>query len=119
MTSMIDVVFLLLIFFMVTANFSERENELRSTLATEGAGSESVLEPQIVDVGSGTGGRATFRIGDNAVGSRDELAAILELLPKEPGVIIRVSGDAPVWAAAAALQAAQSAGFDKRTYVPG
>ena len=118
MTSMIDVVFLLLIFFMVTANFSDREKELRSTLATEGPGAETVLEPQIVDVSADGAGGAVFRIGGNAVSTRGELVAVLELLPKAPGVIVRVESGAPVWAAAAALQAADRAGFEKRTYVP-
>ena len=118
MTSMIDVVCLLLVFFMVTSSFSERESKLPSALATEGAGAAAALEPQIVDVVGGDPAGAVFRVGTNAVGSRGELEAILALLPKAPGLVIRVSPEAPVWAAAAALQAASNAGFEKRTYVP-
>lgn len=119
MTSMIDVVFLLLIFFMVTTNFAEPERELPAALATQGTGGPApTLEPQVVRVEAGPNGAAVFRIGVHTTGSRDGLTAVLATLPKEPGVIVRVADTAPVWAAAAAMQAVVDAGFEKRTYVP-
>ncbi len=42
---------------------------------------------------------------------------MLSELPKEAGVFLRVNDDAPVWAAAAALQACHDAGYEKLTYV--
>ena len=118
MTSMIDVVFLLLIFFMITATFV-RERELRSTLEAdrEGAGQASDLTPQVVEVEL-RGGEASYRIGARVMRTQAELTEILGALPKEGGVFVRVHGSAPWGAAAAALQAAQDAGFMKRTYVP-
>ncbi|TVQ60641.1 MAG: biopolymer transporter ExbD [Phycisphaerales bacterium] len=118
MTSMIDVVFLLLIFFMITATFV-RERELRSTLdaVREGAGSAADLSPQIVEVEL-RNGRSAYRIGARIMRTQEELFGVLTELPKEGGVFIRVHGDAPWGAAAGALQAAQDAGFLKRTYVP-
>lgn len=118
MTSMIDVVFLLLIFFLVTANFSEREDRLASTIQSERTGSAvQDLQPQIVSVEL-SGGRVVFRIGERAVETGPALRALLEQLPKEAGVAVKVDDRVPIQAAATALQAAHDAGFTKRTYVP-
>lgn len=117
MTSMIDVVFLLLIFFLVTSDFSLQESELRSSLQTESSGGvPSDLQPQIVDIDI-IGGRPTFLIGELATSDRGELVALLRRLPKDQGVAIRASERVPVAAAAAALQAAADAGFQKRSYI--
>lgn len=118
MTSMIDVVFLLLIFFLVTANFSEREDRLESTIQSDRTGAAvQDLQPQIVSVEM-AGSRVVFRIGERAVQTGDALRALLEQLPKEAGVAVKVSDQVPIQAAATALQAAHDAGFAKRTYVP-
>lgn len=119
MTSMIDVVFLLLIFFMVTADFAEPEDRLGAGLAAEGEGGVAVedLQPQIVDVVR-VNGRDLFRIGAREADSRATLESILADLPKDPGIVVRGSDSASVDAAAAALQAAVNAGFTKRSYLP-
>lgn len=119
LTSLIDVVFLLLVFFMVTATISARESELNSALQIDrqAAGSPADLLPQIVNVEI-IEGRPAFRIGQQIVRQRDDLTALLRQLPKEGGVFIKVSGEVPVAAAAAALQAAKDAGFAKVNYVP-
>jgi biopolymer transport protein ExbD len=118
MTSMIDVVFLLLIFFMVTATFASPEDELSAGLQAEGRGAATEdLQPQIVDVRL-RNGRTVYEIGAHSARTRAELTAVLRRLPTEPGVIIRVAGDVPVAAPATAMQAAADAGFRKRTYVP-
>lgn len=120
MTSLIDVVFLLLIYFMVTASMTAREGDLSSALRAqrEGGGSAADLQPQIVDVQRSDGGAVQFRIGEHIADSRQGLTAILAQLQAEHGVFIRVAGDVPVDAAAAAMQAAKDAGFQKVTYVP-
>ena len=54
MTSMIDVVFLLLIFFLVTTTFIRPEREIRSMIQVkqkQASQSSSNLEPAIVEVG--------------------------------------------------------------------
>jgi len=118
MTSMIDVVFLLLIFFMVTASFSAPESRLAAGLQAEGKGARTQdLQPQIVDVKRQGLGPA-FVIGSHAVRTRAELVAVLSRLPKDQGVIVKGHGDVPVSAVAAAMQAASDAGFTKRSYVP-
>ncbi len=118
MTSLIDVVFLLLIYFMLTLSFSVRESDLGSALQTERRGGTSTdLQPQIVHVEM-LDGRAVFRVAEQVFTTRGELTALLEKLPKERGVFVRVSNLPPVGAAAAALQACKDAGFRKVTYVP-
>jgi biopolymer transport protein ExbD len=118
LTSMIDVVFLLLIFFLVTANFSEREDRVSSTIQSERAGAgPSQLQPQVVAVEL-VSGRVGFRIGERVVFTGAALRAILDQLPKDAGVAIKVDDRVPIQAAATAMQAAHDAGFVKRSYVP-
>lgn len=117
MTSMIDVVFLLLIFFMVTASFSADEDTLSSALATEGGASAGALQPQVVRIRNNTG-VTVYEIGAHRLRSVNSLRNLLGVLPKEQGVVFRVSDEVPIADAASALQAAHDAGFVKRSYVP-
>lgn len=117
MTSMIDVVFLLLIFFLVTSSFTPPESRLSASPAAEGQGAPSDLAPQVIDV-IVIAGVDTFVLADHTTTDPLELVALLEPLPREPGVAVRVADDARVASAAAALQAAADAGFETRSYVP-
>lgn len=119
LTSLIDVVFLLLIFFMLTSAYVMNESRLSSALQMErsASGRAADLQPQIVHVEQREG-RATFRLGERIVASQAELTSLLASLPKEGGVFVRVSDAAPVEGAAAALQAARDAGFIRVSYVP-
>ena len=118
MTSMIDVVFLLLIFFLVTSSFAPDEGRIDSALQTEGSGvATSDLQPQVVHV-ERSGAVVMYRVGQRTTTSAQELTSILRQLPREAGVAVRVSGEVPVGAAARAMQAAHDAGFEKRSYVP-
>jgi biopolymer transport protein ExbD len=117
MTSMIDVVFLLLIFFMVTATFSADEDALSAALGAEGAGTPSALQPQVVRVRSGEGG-TVYELGSHRIRSPASLRNLLGALPKEQGVVFLVSDTVPIADAASAMQAAFDAGFVKRSYVP-
>jgi len=119
MTPMIDVVFLLLIYFLVTATLTPSESQLASALQAErqGAGSLADLQPQVIRVEM-IDGRVGYRIGSRVVRSGAELLDLLVRLPTEGGVFIRVADDVPVSAPAAAIQAAKDAGFRKVSYVP-
>ncbi|MBO6513347.1 MAG: biopolymer transporter ExbD [Phycisphaerales bacterium] len=120
LTSMIDVVFLLLVYFLVTSNFAQPERDISSAVQTEGGGVQvSELQPQVIDIRKGSGGGVVFVIGSHSVGSKEALASVLSSLPKEPGVAIRAARDVPISAVAAAMQASQDAGFVRRSYVPG
>lgn len=116
--SLIDVVFLLLIYFLITSDFSQQERRLPSAVQTEGGGVRSVeLQPQIVEISTDDQG-VRFTIGQVMVRDKTGLTRVLERLPREPGVAIRSTPEAPISAIAAALQAAKDAGFEKRSYVP-
>jgi len=119
MTAMIDVVFLLLIFFMVTVSASPPEAELSSTLnpQSENQGAGAVLQPQIISV-ERAGDGVVYRLGSHVLTNRTDLARLLRELPKASGVVVRVANDVPVEAAAGALQVCKDTGFTKVSYVP-
>ncbi len=117
MTSMIDATFLLLSYFIFTTAVGEQESQLvaHAAEARVGIGAEA-MSPQIVDVDADAGG-AFFRIGARETRTRDDLAAVLRQLPHELGVVVRVHDRSDVAAVAAAMQAAQDAGFTEVSYV--
>mgnify|MGYP003631772005 FL=1 len=118
LTSMIDVVFLLLVYFLVTSSFAQPERDLPSSVQTDGGGiRSSELQPQIVVIEL-NGDGAVYRVGSNSVGSQDELTQLLRSLPKEPGVAVKAQRDVPIRFIAVAMQASQDAGFTRRSYVP-
>jgi biopolymer transport protein ExbD len=121
MTSMIDVVFLLLIFFMTTSAFIETERNLDSAIEVRNRSaseSQSNQEPAIVEIVE-SGGRHVFKVGAREMTSEAELQELLAQFPdKLQGAFVRVSDTAPFHMAAAAIQAAKSAGFTIVTYVP-
>jgi len=117
-TSMIDVIFLLLIFFMATTSFSKPESRLAPGLREEHAtGRASDLQPQIIDV-TRAAGADVFRLGQRAFADKASLTAALRELPKDPGVFVRGADSATVASIAVALQACRDAGFTRVSYVP-
>lgn len=120
MTSMIDVVFLLLIFFMVTSSFHKPERELDPAIKLQRAAAKqaSDLAPAIVDVTRGDDG-FVYRLGSRQLHSAAELTEILRQFDnKLDGAIVRVSDDAPFEMAATAIQSCKTAGFALVSYVP-
>lgn len=118
MTPLIDVVFLLLIYFMVTSSMTPSESRLSSALQTESkSGRAADLQPQVVLVDV-VDGAVVFIMGERVMRTKRELTQLLVQLPKESGVFVKVEGRAPVRATAAALQACKDAGFSRVTYVP-
>jgi len=119
LTSMIDAVFLLLAYFLLTTTMIRPEDRLTPNLAVERAvvGEASDFEPQVVEVVI-VGDGPRYRLGGRLFEARDALTETLRDLPKEAGLLVRVADDAPVGFAAAALQAGRDAGFEQVTYVP-
>jgi biopolymer transport protein ExbD len=120
LASMIDVTFLLLIYFMVTMVIQPQEDRLSPTLQTEsaeGASSENDFQTQIVDVLL-LDGEPTYRIGGRDCRDRASLQAVLDPLPKSVGVFVKVNAGVPVGFAVTAIQVARDAGFEQVTYVP-
>ena len=119
MSSMIDVTFLLLIYFIVTTVFTPPEDQLTPALKVEDGASMSQqdLEPQIVQVEL-IEQIPVYTIGGHVCRDRKALSKVLQNLPTDPGLIIKVRSDIPIGFAVAAIQVARDANFKKVTYVP-
>jgi len=118
-TPMIDVIFLLLIYFLLSTSYSPPEAELVPSLQSQRveSGSAADLQPQIIEVDIFQG-EPGFRIGGRILRTKEDLRALLEELPSEGGVFIEGADRVTVRWAAAAIQASRDAGFEKVTYVP-
>ncbi len=119
MTSMIDVVFLLLIFFITTTSFVRTERDLDSAIRVESSSAAAAdLQPTVVDVvRSGTG--YVYRLGQRELDDPQELGQLLvQFDNKMEGAFVRVSDGAPFRMAAAAVQACKTAGFATVSYIP-
>jgi len=120
LASMIDVVFLLLIFFLFSSIITPSESQLTPNIQTQSGHSANKgfdFAPQVVSVEL-IDGRPAYRIGSRLMASRDELQAMLSNLPRELGVFVRVDDAVPVGFAVGAIQVCRDAGFEKVTYVP-
>ena len=120
LASMIDVTFLLLVYFIVSTVMARPEDQLTSAIQTrdsDSAGSEIDYQPQVVEVVA-IEGVPSYVIGNRRLRDLSGLRDVLRDLPTELGVFIRVSGEIPVEFALSAVQAARDAGFEQVTYVP-
>lgn len=121
LVAFIDVVLFLLLYFVMAGSLTPAEGKLSSALAAEhkgpGAGT-SDMTTQILRVDMAQG-RTRYRIGGREMFDRAPLRATLDALPKAPGIIVKVSDDAPVEAAVGAMQIIRDAGFTKVSYVAG
>lgn len=123
LVALIDVTLFLLLYFIMAGSLAAAESQLSSAIVADrrGAGEGSGLASQVIRVlpaaADGTGVRVL--LGQAEVRDRAALAALLERLPKGPGIIIRVDDRVPVFAAAATLQTIRDAGFTKVSYVAG
>jgi biopolymer transport protein ExbD len=121
MTSMIDVVFLLLIFFMITSSFIHTERNLDPAIRVERASPTRVasdLQPAMVEIARGESG-FVYQLGARRFGSADELTEVLRQFDnKQDGAFVRVPDEAPFGMAAAAIQACKAARFVPVSYLP-
>lgn len=127
MTPMIDVVFLLLIFFLCTASFDVQEKNLATSFLTDPAATgggqvpttEAPLDEleSIAIVGEASGGGVAWTINNGPVAAgAGELAALLARLAAiDPAmrVTIDAAGDVPMGEVVAAYDAARAAGFGR------
>lgn len=120
LTSMIDVFFLLLVYFVVQARFTANESQLASQIhqQREGAAAQSDLQPQIIEVRLSAEGRVEFNLGERTFGSRGSLTAALLRLPPDAPVFVRAHPDVPWSGPVAAQQACKDAGIRNVSYVP-
>lgn len=120
LASMIDVIFLLLIYFMVTSAFARPEDRLSPTLQTQtdAATSEGAdFERQVLQVAARETGPA-YVLNGRVIPDRAALEAELRRLNIPSGLYVQVDDGVPVGFAVAAIQSARDAGFIQVTYVP-
>ncbi len=120
MTSLIDVTFLLLVYFMVSTVMARPEDRLTPTIQTQdqsAGGSDADFQPQSVDVLL-LDGVQVYQLGQQVMKNPQELRQRLSSLPLDLGVLIRAGDGVSVGFTMAAIQAARDAGFKQVTYVP-
>lgn len=120
MTSMIDVVFLLLIFFIVTASFTKTERDLDTVtkVGEKSSAAQTDLEPALI-VLANVDGEWVYQMGSNNLTTFDELQKVLDQFPnKADGAYVRAPDSAPYGKAAAAIQACKNADFPGVSYIP-
>ena len=120
MTSMIDVVFLLLIFFIVTTTFVRPERQIQSAIKVNERASQdqSNLDPAVIDV-TRLGTEVMFQIGAIKTNDLSEIKKTLrDFENKSEGAFVRVADNVPFEAAAQAIGACNSSGFPSVSYLP-
>ena len=121
MTSMIDVVFLLLIFFLVTTTFIAPERQLKSNIKTQqqSANPDPVdLEPAVIDI-TMAGDQPVYRLGAIETQDLAELDPVLKSFPnKHNGAFVRAADRVPFESPVLAVNACRNAGFSSITYIP-
>ncbi|MFT7638602.1 MAG: biopolymer transport protein ExbD [Pirellulaceae bacterium] len=122
LTGMIDVVFLLLVFFIATASFIRTEREMPSSIRFQSTGSSTVnedLERAVVYV-SKNGTQAYYRVGRRTFSDPSTLEAFLaaNFRNSPEGAFIYVSDGVAFRWVAAAMHACREAGLESISYVP-
>jgi len=120
LASMIDVTFLLLIYFMVSTVLAPDERTLDTAIRQEREGASADARdfvPQRITV-TAEGGEPAWELGRRRITDRAELERLVGRLPTEAGMVVEVHGGVPVEVAVAALQVARDAGFEEVSYVP-
>ncbi len=120
-TSMIDVVFLLLIFFLVTTTFLTPERQIKPNIGVQqetAATTQSDIEPAIVDIVRDNG-VPVYRLGSVVTASEKMLLQVLEKYPdKSQGAIVRLADDCDFGMAAVAIARCRRAGFQNVSLIP-
>lgn len=120
-TGMIDIVFLLLVFFLVTASFVPPEKELRPAIRTEEktqSKSTSNDEKAIIRI-IPEGGNFLYKLGKTKTNDVDQLIESLKqnFPNKLDGAFVFADDDAPFDMTAQAISAAKKSGFVIVTFI--
>ena len=121
MTSMIDVVFLLLIFFLVTTTFIKPERQLNSNIKVEQTAAglqEDDLDPAILDLFL-VGERVVFQLGARQTSQLEELKSVIDDFEnKSEGAFVRVGSGVAFDHAARAIGLFKASGYSNVSYLP-
>lgn len=118
-TGMIDIVFLLLVFFLATASFLPPEKEIRPAISTEEKSSSASndLEKAIVEIVA-EGAGFVYKLGSETTNDRNFLIDQLNSFPnKVDGAFVRTDDEAPFDMTAQAISACKKAGFIVVTFL--
>lgn len=117
LSSLIDVVFLLLAYFVLTASFALPERSLTPAISVDGQGADdsAEVEPQIVQVRTQRG-QLVYQLGAQTHSTLESLRSALRQLPQDPGLVIKAEAGTPFGAGAAAIQAGRDVGFQDITW---
>jgi len=115
----IDVILFILMYFLLAGSIDAEERELAAAIGSGSpvAGDSGGFTPQVLELAI-EGGAEVARIGTRSARGRESIAAMVGGLPKEPGIVLRVSGEVSVAGVAAAMQACRDAGFTRIAYQP-
>ena len=121
MTSMIDVVFLLLIFFLVTTTFIKPERQLNSNIQVEqtDAGLQTTeFEPAVVDIYS-LGDQVFYKMGAVKTNELQRIEKIMASFgDKSAGGFVRIGAGVPFGHPAKVIGAFKANGFVQVSYLP-
>jgi len=117
LTSMIDVVFLLLIFFMVAAKFSETQGQIGIKLPGAAGMQAMVAAPDQRNVNVGRDGQV--QLDGQAINLPELTNRLRSMHAQYPGLVVGVNGDpdASYQTVMSAMVAVQSAGVEMRAGV--
>ena len=103
LSSLIDVVFLLLAYFVPAAAFALPERSLTPAISVDGQGADdsAEVEPQIVRVRTQRG-QLVYQLGAQTHSTLESLRSALRQLPPDPGLVIKAEAGTPFGASAAA-----------------
>ncbi len=115
---MIDIVFLLLIFFLVNSSFRPVERQVESELTNPNARSTSLLEPLVIRLQVGPNGME-FKVGGRQFPDRAKLKEWLQdWQDREQRVMVVAPASAPVELSISTLNDLRLLGFKNVSYVP-
>jgi biopolymer transport protein ExbD len=121
MVSMIDIVFLLLIFFLVTTTFVRPEVRLASAIRTQlesASDAATDLDPARIEIVQ-RGSEFVYRIGQVESADWSDVEQILSTFRrKDVGAFVRCIDEAPFDLPARAIHACKQLGFEPVTYLP-
>jgi biopolymer transport protein ExbD len=106
---LVDLVFLLLAFFLVTTALLERESRVATSLGVRGGEQQVVSPVQVLVEIDG------WRIGDRRVATTQALQEILRALPEAPGIVIKPSPGVSAGAVIKTIREARAAGVVTQT----
>jgi len=119
---MIDVVFLLLVFFLTTTTFVQPKQDLNTAISSRPAvadNSESIVEPAIVSL-SRTGDQTDYRFGAVSTSDPERIAGMLRTFSdKSQGAFVEVGDGVPFGEAANMISICRAAGFSPVTWLAG